>query len=230
MTRLNRRLSLFGVSALLSMYVLSTTEQSNTPEDAILNTKVTHLESTDQTLFDGLAKLSSERIPLALGFEEVLKGKFADPPMQDPRFSVEFQNKTVREILDTLCGMDARYAWSREGTTINVYPRAVIGDPTYLPNRQLDRLAVTNLPDPEHALLAIIQQPAPPQEQIGYAGVGGDSSYTEPWTVTFRDLTVRQTINRLATDMGPRSQWIFYGSRDFRSFAFFKAGFNTKSN
>ena len=184
---------------------------------------------TNQTLFDGLAKLSSERIPLALGFEEVLKARFSDPPTPDPRFSVEPENKTVREILQSLCALDTRYTWSSDGDTANVYPIAVRDDSTYLLNRRISRLHVEQITDIVQGLLAVAKQLPPPEEQIAQAQAGGDDSYPPvPWTAAFEDVTVRQAINRLAAHMGPRSAWLFQGSRDFRTFAFFKAGFNPR--
>jgi hypothetical protein len=221
-------LPLLVAVALLSLRVPPQT----TPESALQELDLDHTRVdftlTNQTLFDGLAALSSKRIPLALGFEEVLKLKFTDQPPQNPRFSLDLKSKTPAEIVEVLCTMDPRYTWSRDGATINVYPRAVIGDPAYLLNRKLNKLEVMNLPDPDHALLAIIRELPPPLEQVSYTGIGGDSSYAAPWTMSFHDLTVRQAINRLAAHMGTRSQWVFYGSRDFRSFAFFKAGFNPR--
>jgi hypothetical protein len=230
MTSALKYIGLLLIAALLVARPPHQSAEGNPPKAQDPDQRVADFKLSDQTLFDGLAILSSKRIPLALGFEEMLKAKFNNPPPQDLRFSLDLKDKTAAEIVATLCTMDSRYTWSRDDLTINVYPWVVIGDPAYLLNRKLAKLAVTKLPDPDHALLAIIQQLPPPLEQISYVGMGGDSSYVAPWDMTFQDLTVRQAINRLAAHMGSRSQWLFYGSRDFRSFAFFKDGFNPRAD
>ena len=230
MTSQLKYLPLLVAVALLTTRVPPRTTQESTRKERDLDQTRVDFTLTNQTLFDGLAALRSKRIPLALGFEEILKPKFTDPPSQNPRFSLDLKSKTAAEIVEELCTKDHRYTWSRDGATINVYPRAVIGNQAYLLNRKLSRLDVMDLPDPDHALLAIIRELPPPLEQISSVGIGGDSSYEAPWTMTFQGLTVRQAINRLAAHMGPRSQWVFYGSRDFRSFAFFKVGFNPRAD
>jgi hypothetical protein len=229
MITLKREVPRVWLGILLSLCPFVAAGQGKAPEDAALSIEVPRFELTNQTIFDGVAKLSLERMPLALGFEGVLKAKFADPPIPDPHFTLQLENKTVREVLDTLCSLDTRYTWSRDELTINVYPSATMGDSSYLLNRHLDKLVIKDAPDPDHALLPIMQQLPPPKEQFGYGGIGGDPSYKEPWTVTFENLTVRQAINRLASHMGPRSSWVFSGSQEFRMFGFFKFGFNPES-
>lgn len=228
MTGLTRAIPIACIVTFMSI-VDGPLHQTNDPTDSILSTKIAHFELQNQTLFDGVANLSAERIPLTIGFEDILKAKFADPPLQNPRFSVELVDTTVKEIVDRLCTIDNRYTWSLDEGTLNVYPRAVIADQTYFLNRHLPSLDLEKITTTDQGLLAIANQLSPPHEQIAIAQVGGDDSYPlEPWTAVFENITVRQAINRLAAHMGPRSQWVFSGSRDFRSFAFFKAGFNPR--
>ncbi len=196
--------------------------------DSTPSAGIAHFELKNQTFFDGMASLSSARVPIRLGFEEVLRAEFADAPPPSPRFDLELTGATAMEIVQTLCALDTRYTWAFDGNTINVFPRAVVGDPTYLLNRSLDKLDVAGIRNPQQPLLAIARQLPPPREQIGYAQVGGDSSYAKLWAVSFEDLTVRQAINRLAAHMSQRGVWVFSGSSDFRSFAFFKSGFNPR--
>jgi hypothetical protein len=196
-----------------------------------LELKIPRFELNDQTLFDGLAALSSNVKSLAFGYEKVLRLKFSEPPTPEPRFSIELQNQTVREILDNLCKMDARSTWSLEGSTINVYPRATVGDSSYLLNRKLGKLVLRGITDIDQGLLAIHRQLPPPSEQVATMQVGGDTSYpAKPWTVTFTNLTVRQAMNRLAAHMGPRGSWILSGSQDFRAFSFQKLAFEGLSS
>lgn len=108
---------------------------------------------------------------MAFGFEEVLKEKFSDPPIRNPRFSVQLENATVRDILDTLCVMDYRYTWSQDGQAINVYPRATIGNPSSLLNRMVAKLEIKELSDPYGVLWLIADALPPPKEQVGYAQI-----------------------------------------------------------
>lgn len=194
--------------------------------DDVLNQPVPHFALSQQSLFDGLTILSNRPKPFALGFESVLRPTFSAPAIPDPLLSLSLENKTVREILDTLCNADGRYTWSTDGSFVNVYPVATIMDIAYLLNRELDMFHVDRVTHTDQVLLAIIRQLPPPKEQIAEVQFGGDASYPpEPWTQTFDHLTVRQAINQLAAHMGPRGSWFLQGSQDFRGFAFFKSGF-----
>ncbi len=197
----------------------------------ILEIRVAHFELKDQTLFDGLAQLSSSVKSLAFGFEKFLTAKFTDPDVSYPHFSIDLADKTVREILNELCKMDSRYTWSRDGRTINVYPRATVDDPSYLLNRRLEKLALSGVTDIQQPLLAIYQQLPQPRENIGIVQAGGDITYpSKPWTVTLANLTVRQAMNRIAAHMGPRGSWILSGSRDVKAFSFQKWAFEGLSS
>lgn len=88
-------------------------------------------------MLDALATLSASPVPLALGFESILKAKSHDPAPADVRFSLNVRNKTVRQVLDALCAMDQRYTWSQDKETINVYPHATMGDASYFLNYKL---------------------------------------------------------------------------------------------
>jgi hypothetical protein len=210
---------LFGVS---EATVAQQSKAQRAPENKILDTKVSEFELQNQTLADGLWKLAGAPAPFAFGLEKVLKKRLADPEMQDPSFSLQLRNKTVREILDALCQADSRFTWSVDGATINVFPRAVVNDPTYLLNRKLAKFELRNASDAQDGLLAIVHQLPPPIEQVANAQVGGADPYPpEPWTVSLENVTVRQVINRLAAHGGPSGIWIFGGANDFRSFGFF---------
>lgn len=214
------------LAALLSMHALSAVGQSRPPGEATLRVRIPRFELVNETLADGIAKLSLESLPLAIGLEEVLRPRFSDPPVPSPRFSMKLEDKTVREVLDALCGKDSRYTWSRDGAVINIYPRATVGDPTYLLNRKLEKLELKGITDVEQGLSAIVQQLPRPKEQIALVQIGGDIAYPpQPWTATFEGVTVRQVINRLASHMDARTSWVFSGSKDFRAFSFFKRGF-----
>jgi hypothetical protein len=194
-----------------------------------LNQRVEHFDLNDAILRDGVAELSSNPIEgLPLGIEEILRENINDNPRtQNPHFSLHLENKTVREILDALCDSDARYMWTTDGLSISIYPRATVGNATYLLNQELERINLINVPDPDEALTPLAK--LLPDEQVGYTGFG-DVQYAKPWTATFEHLTVRQLINRLAEHLGPRSAWIWQGSKRERMFAFQRGGFRSRSN
>src|SRR5215471_10067399 len=143
---------LLFLSALISGQRASTGTKSADQASA-LDQKVQKFDLEDGALIDGVSELS--RIPnlkLHLGFEEIIRKRIMDPRDRSVHFSLNLENQTVRDILDDLCQADARYTWSMDGETINIYPRASIGDPSYLLNTWLDRITVTNIPDPDQAL------------------------------------------------------------------------------
>lgn len=201
-------------------------EGSATLEELVLNKRIAVLRLTQSTFLDALENLSSDPVPFAFGFEEVLRDRFADPEVREPRFDLLVENKTIREVLDALCAADSRYMWSSDGLTINVYPRATVDDADYLLNRWLPNLEINGITNVDQGLLAIVHQLPPPEEQVAHVQMGGDSSYpAEPWHASFQGLTVRRAMNRLVAHMGPRACWILHGSRDFRAFGFFRTGF-----
>lgn len=188
--------------------------------DSVLNAKVDRFEVVNRTMQESLVQLSSERLPVTLGFEGVLKEKTADAPRAEPRFSLRLENKTVREILNALCAMDDRFTWSQDAFGANVFPRATIRDASYFLNRKIDKLEFHNISDAYQALTPLARHF--PNEQIAYSHLGGDVSLAPPWTETFQDLTVRQMLNRIAAQLGPFGGWMFYGSKDLRWFNFHK--------
>jgi hypothetical protein len=216
-------------SVVLSGSAFSAMAQIN-PREEPLDAKISSFDLVGQTIYGGLARLMNEPVPLSFGFESVLKAKFADPEVQDVRFNLALQNKSVREILDGLCSMDVRYTWSQDGATINVYPRETVGTSSYLLNRRLDTWEITDITDVQYGLLAIVQQLPGPREQLAIAQIGGSSSYPNAWTGTFQNITVRQAVNRIAGQLGPRTYWHLSGSREFRSFSFFKIGEHPRAN
>lgn len=190
------------------------------PLDAVIE----RFELKDATLVEAISQLSLEPITrLHIGLEEVLRSKLQDPRDRSVQFSASLDHRTVRQILDGLCKLDSRYTWSSEGQSINVYPRATIGDESYLLNLTLNAIALDEIPDPQQGLTPLAR--LLPGQQIGYAQIGGDSDYTKAWSAVFNHLTVRQFINRLAEHMSPRTAWIWQGGKDSRMFGFFKNGF-----
>jgi hypothetical protein len=206
--------------------VAQTAAGKDTPPavQSLLDRSVTRFDIKDGILLDGIAELSSKQIEeLHLGFEEIIRGNINDDRRTlNPRFSLHLEDSTVRGILDALCASDTRYTWSTDGLSINIYPTGE--GPAYLLNLMLDRISLSEVPDPDQALTALSR--LLPSEQIGYFGPGlGDNQYAQPWTVSFDRITVRQFNNRLAEHMGPRTSWVWAGSPDERMFTFVKGAF-----
>jgi hypothetical protein len=197
-----------------------------TRRPVLLLERLSEFELVDGTFMDGIRKLTRLGLPLNLGVEQVIRDKYSDSPT-DVRFSLRLSNASVKVILDTLCAYDGRYTWSTDGDTVNVYPRSVVGDSKYFLNRQLDHITMKDIPDPDEALTPLDRQLPPPREPFGYIQMGGDISYTEPWTVTFEHITVRQFINKVAEHLGRESVWVFQGSGNDRLFTFQRGGLNT---
>jgi hypothetical protein len=198
----------------------------NKADEAHLTRRIQHFEITDAGLVDGIASLSLDQAAeLHLGVEEILRDKLSNPTDRTVHFSLRLENKSVREILDTLCQFDSRYAWSTDGPSINIYPRGTIDDPSYLLNYTLEEITLEEIADPDKVFVLLHRQL--PKEQLAYIQMGGDISYAKPWTSVFDHLTVRQLINRVAEHLGARSAWIFHGSKNERLFTFQKGGFHT---
>lgn len=211
------------LATLFSFSQSTTSVLSNQTADP-LDSKVPPFEVKDVTFVEALSELSREPIVgIHFGIEQVLREGTA---AGDPRFSLLLQEATIRNILDQLCSRDGRYMWEKDGETINIYPKSTRGESSYLLNRHLEQISVRDIPDPEAALAFLDKQLPPPREQLGYAGVGGDSAYQEPLSETFSAVTVRQFINRISEHMGTHTTWIFYGSKEERLFSFRKGGFH----
>jgi hypothetical protein len=212
-------------NATSNILVINVTETEPSDPRSPLDQKVQKFKVDDGALIDGVSELSrNPDVKLHIGVEEIIRKRVMDPKDRSVHFSLRLENQTVRDLLDTLCQADARYTWSMDGGTINIYPRASIGDPSYLLNIWLDSITVTNIPDPDQALMLLAKQVS--NQQIGYGGAGGNNAYTEPWTTSFERLTVRQFTNRIAEHIGPRTSWVWSGGEGERMFTFLKGGFN----
>jgi hypothetical protein len=220
-----------GLAILLLVFTADTYAQTTSveldgsPTPLVLSKKVARFDLTEATVIDALSKLSHEPIAdLHLGIEEVIQDKSSESTDRSVRFSLTLHDVTVRDIMDTLCESDSRYTWSVDGSSVNVYPRETVGNPSYLLNRELNSIALENINGPADALTALMK--LLPGEQLGYAGIGVNHDYREAWSVVFNHLTVRQLMNRLSEHYGPRGGWIWNGIGDQRFFAYFERGFD----
>lgn len=211
------------VAALLAFSVTAAFCQDGASNQPVLDEKVARFEVFNQTMRESVAQFSSERLPLNLGLEAVLKKKTSDP-VTDPRFTLKLENKTVREILDALCASDNRFTWSSDASGVNIFPRATIGDVSYFLNRRIDQLNISSASDPYDALTPLVR--LFPTEQLAYAHLGVSVNFSQPWSATFKQLTVREFLNRLAAHLGPSGGWTFYGAENARWFNFHKGPYS----
>ena len=201
-----------------------TVPTDDSPTASALSYKVADFDIKDATLVEALSKLSLEPIAgLHLGIEEIIRDKGSEVADRSVRFSLTLRDVNVRGILDTLCESDNRYTWSADGSSVNVYPREIIGNSSYLLNRELDSIALEKINHPFDALNTLTR--LLPGEQLGIAQAGPYNGYPEAWTASFSHLTVRQLMNRLSEHDGPRGGWIWGGSVGQRFFAYFERGF-----
>jgi len=174
---------------------------------------------------EGVAELSRNTdVPLHLGIEEIIRERYSDPPDRSVRFSLSFESETVRQVLDALCSADPRYTWSTDGASINVYPRARASNMVYLLNFRIQRIQLSNIATPYGVFKPLSKLFPYPPDQVGYLQMNAANLYSEPWTVAFEDLTVRELINRVAEHMGPRTSWVWQGGEGERTFSFFDGG------
>jgi len=228
---MNTLTSVTCLSALLSASIPGqTVERGKTSaaeaRPSPLEQEVQHYVLTDRSLIDGLAELSqSAGVRLNLGIEEILRERLQSPRDRSAKISLHLEHASLRDILNALCDSDPRYAWSTDGFSINVYPRARADDKSDLLNFQIQRIELNAVPDPDQALTPLSK--LFPGEQVGYMQFGGDNSYSEPWTVAFEHLTVRQLMDRITEHIGPHAMWSWQGGKDGRMFTFLRGGFHT---
>ena len=219
---------LLNVIAIVSSICLSGAGAGGTQEAATAKAKVSarripHFTVTDASVSDSLSRLTKSIDDLHLGFEEVPRQRTSDEADKTNRFSMDLSNVTISFVLDAICAKDPRYRWSEDGQTINVYPSSSADDKEYLPNISINEIVLDQVPDPYQALTPLAR--LLPEKQIGYIGTG-QASYAEQWSAHFSDVTVRQFANRISEHLGPRSTWIYQGSKREMLFTFFAGSFN----
>jgi hypothetical protein len=214
--------------SLLLLPRLTAEQESNEPNAKIspLDAKIPDFALDNRSILIGIEMLNRQGEGISFGFEEILAVKHIDPPIPYPKITVQLASPSTRQVLDALCAADPRYTWSVDGSTVNVFPRSTVTDLKYLLNRKLAEFRLDGITQIDEGLFAIADQLPGPLEQIAHAQIGGDATYpTKPWSVTFKNLTVRQAVNRLVEHMDTSSAWIFGGSDEFRYFAFYRNGF-----
>lgn len=228
MRRITQRVALLLLLLSPGRSLAQSAEGGDQSAKKLLAAKISVFDVRNESLLDAVWKLA-RTTPFGFGFEKPLTGKFLDPDVPNPQLTLHLEDKSVGEILTALCEADSRYACSVEGVTVNLFPRSVLDDPTYLLNRTIEKFELEKVTDIQVGLFAIARQLPPPAEHIAHVQIGGDDPYPpEPWTAAYRNLTVRQILNRLATHGGPCGTWISGGSRQLYTFGFFNTHLSSK--
>jgi hypothetical protein len=174
----------------------------------------------NQTILEVVIQLSNQS-GLAFSYESPLKATVAAPDVSvERKITLDSGPTKISVLLDTVCKLDPRFTWSRDETTINIFPKKTVGDSRYLMNRTIPEVNFTNTPDGMHAVFVAVGHLPPPKEQIAVSQMGGNISFSSPWTERIAGLTLRQTLNRIARRIDPRQGWIFGGSSEFRTISF----------
>lgn len=69
-----------------------------------------------------------------------------------------------------------------------------------------------------------------PNENLYFLGIGGTQGFAKPWTASFRNITVRQALNRIAEQLGATYGWQIGGTANQRMIMFhYKLGVRPNS-
>jgi hypothetical protein len=202
---------------LLLLWVLSPVGlrgQSSKPIEApadLLQQSIEELTLKNQYFMDGIVKLDTLASGLGFSVEYILPPPHAPRPT-DPKFTDKITGVTLAEALDWLCRLDPRYTWSRDGTTINIFPRASQEEKNYYFTRKLSNLAFRNERNAYDGLPKVLTPISSPKEAV--ITLGGVRDFQTPLTATFTNITVREALNRLIQHLSPTEGWMVTGNQE----------------
>src|SRR6266404_2322478 len=179
------------------------------------------LELNNETILDGLGKLNRSTTGVGFAVELPLGQTISAKAPTLRKFQVVLASDTLANVLDQLCALDPTFSWHQIGTEINVFPRAVENDKTYLFNRRLDDLELKNVPDAQAAVFQAVAALPPPKEQIAIMQTDTAVNFAHPWTASFKEITVREAFDKIAEQIGRNYGWQFTGAADFRLVVFY---------
>lgn len=130
------------------------------------------------------------------------------------------ENLSLSEVLNRICALDGRYGWSRDGNSINLFPKASLNDQNYFFSRALRELSLRDIRKVADAVLAIDRESGDPSGGVIYMGIGPAQTFAEPWNAEFTDITVRQALNQVARHLGPTYGWQIGGTTKARLILF----------
>jgi len=191
-------------------------ETTAAPAPDPLEQRISLLEFKNETLGEALGRVN-QSFDISISIEGVLP---EEGTITNPKFTATIENRTLAEVFDQLCALDTRYVWTRDGNNVNLFPRANLNDPTYFFNRVLPELRFHDLRKVGDAVVALDHQAGDPSGGVIFMGIGPKQGLASPWTQSFKNITVRQALNRIARQLGPTYGWQIGGTTKARLIVF----------
>jgi len=189
--------------------------QAPTERNDVFLQRVGAVGLNDQSIVDGIAMLSGEA-GLAVSVEYPLGATISGPAPPLRTFNAKVGPGTVSETLDRLCAIDPTFVWTRDGNMVNILPRSLASDPRYLLNRKIEELTFREVREADNAVIEIANQLPGAREQIAILATGTSLSFSQPWSATLKNVSVRDVLDGIAQRLGPSYGWQFSGAQDFR--------------
>lgn len=213
-----RKISLLLVLCTATVRTSLSQEQPLLPKD-LLQERVAGFTLKDETIIDGIAKLSQiTNVSFSVEFE--LGSTISKPAPEVKKVETTLGEVSISEALDRLCAIDDTFTWIRIGNHVNLVPRRLLSNNSYFLNRKIKVLTFVKTPDAQKAVFQAVDQLPPPKEQVAMMESGTSLAFAEPWTATFKNITVREAIDKIAEQLGPTMGWQFGGGEDFRILTF----------
>jgi hypothetical protein len=184
-----------------------------------LNQQTPPFQLASQTVIDGAAQLN-ESNDLAFAVELPFGKTISVPAPTIQTLIATVGPGTLGDALNRLCILDPTFSWQKIGNTIHLFPRSLMNDPTYLLNRKIEVLDLKDAPDANTALFAAVALLPGRREQIAIMQSGISLTFSHPWTASFKDITVRELLDKIAEQLGRNYGWQFGGGADFRIVTF----------
>lgn len=184
-----------------------------------LQQQLAGLSLNDQDIMDGVAMLS-HTVSFAVSVEHPLGATISKPAPPLKALTIDVGPGSIAQILDQLCASDPTFTWMRNRNMVNVLPRALANDRSYLFNRTIDNLSFHEARGASDAVMKMVGQLPGPREQLAVLQVGMSFEFARPWTATLKDITVREALDEIAYQLGPSYGWQLSGAQDFRVVTF----------
>ncbi len=210
-----------GFCALLLLWLLSPVGlrgQGSKPNEAtadLLQQPIHELSLKNQYFMDGIVKLDTLASGFGFSVEIILPPPQAPQPT-NPRFTARTSGVTLAEALDWLCTVDPRYTWSRDGTTINIFPQTSLEEKNYYFTRRLSHLVFRDERNAFDALPKVLTPISSPKEAV--LTLKGVRDYQIPLSATLTNITVREALNRLRQHLSPTEGWMVTGNQEVMLF------------
>ncbi len=211
------RLAFAATIVLLSKIGVS--QQSNIKPNDPFQEHVAGIELKEQSVIDGIAMLSHAG-NFAVSVEYPLGKTISEPAPQLKIVTATIGPGTVAEVLDKLCALDTTFIWTKDGNMLNVLPRNLAHEPGYLLNRTVGEVAFQDIQTANDTVMKLVDQLPGPREQVAVLQVGPPLNFAQTWTITLKNITVRQVFDTTARQLGPTFGWQFSGAQDFRIITF----------